>query len=95
MLANILRFAKAHVALVGAAATWAVATFPDGQVAHIAAAVLAVLTALGVAATPNKPVGHGSRPARQVLSDPDISRMSKAVAVEIGKVLNATQRTGK
>lgn len=49
------KYGKTHVALVGSLATWAVATFPNTTVAHVAAAVLAVLTALGVYAAPHKP----------------------------------------
>lgn len=54
MLANALKYAKGHVAVIGAAATWIVATYPNGQAAHVAAAVLAVLTAAGVYLVPNK-----------------------------------------
>lgn len=52
---TFLTYLKAHVALLGAGVTWALATFPpNSQAYHIITAVTAVLTALGVAVVPNK-----------------------------------------
>ena len=52
---TIYRYAKGHVALVGALATWVIATYPHGTPAHVAAVVVAVLSAAGVYLVPNKP----------------------------------------
>jgi hypothetical protein len=50
----LARYAKAVVGFVGMAATYIVATLPpDNTVTKVAAAVLAVLTIFGVAATRN------------------------------------------
>lgn len=57
-MTQILNYAKAHVALVGGLATWATATFPPHTTGYrVAAGILAVLSALGVYATPNKKAG--------------------------------------
>ena len=54
-MSKLKPYLKAVVAAVGSAATWAVGTFaPDSKVALIATAVLAILTAAGVYAVPNK-----------------------------------------
>lgn len=53
-LTGLLHYAKAHIALVGTLLTWYVATYLSGQYANDAAIALAVLTALGVLAVPNK-----------------------------------------
>lgn len=50
-----LKYLKAHVALIGAGVTWALATFPpDTDAYKVVSAVAALLTALGVLAVPNK-----------------------------------------
>ena len=55
-MSKLKPYLKFVVAAVGSAATWAVGTFaPDSKVWLIATAVLAVLTAAGVYAVPNKP----------------------------------------
>jgi ABC-type Mn2+/Zn2+ transport system permease subunit len=58
----VLKYAKAHVALVGALATWALGTFPPNSTGyHVATAIMAVLTALGVVAVPNRPKRRATR----------------------------------
>jgi hypothetical protein len=60
-LTAISRFYKAHIALVGVAATWYLATYPNGQYVKYVAAGVGLLTALGVLVVPNKKVktaGH-------------------------------------
>jgi hypothetical protein len=53
-MSNIARYAKAVVGFVGMLATYIVATLPpDSAVTKAAAAVLAILTVLGVYAVPN------------------------------------------
>lgn len=51
----LARYAKAVVGFLGTAATYIVLTLPpENTVTKVAAAVLAVLTIFGVAATPNQ-----------------------------------------
>jgi hypothetical protein len=55
-VSTVARYAKAVVGFVGMAATYIVATLPpDNAVTKVAAAVLAILTVLGVYAVPNAP----------------------------------------
>lgn len=51
---SILTYAKAHVALCGAALTWYVAYYPDGRWVPYVSAAIALLTALGVLTVPNR-----------------------------------------
>jgi len=69
---SISRYAKLVVAVVGAVATWATATFPnDTNVQKWVGLALAIATAVGVYATPNQP------PAG-VPADPTMSEQGQA-----------------
>lgn len=54
-LKQFLVYAKAHIALVGLAATWYVATYPSGPDVKYVAAGIALLTYLGVLRVKNAP----------------------------------------
>jgi hypothetical protein len=81
-MSKLLQFAKAHVALVGAALTWYVAHYPSGQWTVYASAALAVLTALGVLVTPNrKPapkVVESARPPKRVVVGQNTANPTRA-----------------
>lgn len=57
-----MKYAKSLVAAVGAAATYLVSAFPNSPVAHWAGIAVAVLTAAGVFAVPNKTAQQGAAP---------------------------------
>lgn len=57
---SIQRFAKAHVAWVGIAATWYLATYPNGPDVKYVAAAVGLLTALGIIIVPNAPKVKGA-----------------------------------
>ena len=67
---RLTRYRKAEVAAIGAAASWAVQTFPDDTaVQHYGGLVLALLTALGVYLAPNTP--PAGQPADPKMSEQD------------------------
>lgn len=57
-LTFVLRYAKAHIALVGSLLVWYAAHYPKGPDAHWVALAIAVLTAAGVLKVPNLAKAH-------------------------------------